>query len=79
MRSVSTRNLNPPSREISRQFKQQMRIYVDKLAEEANIENHSLLADELCLLLEGAIVTAQVSQRPTAALTAKKIAQKLIE
>ena len=68
-----------PIREISRQFKQQMRSYVAKLAEEAKIENHILLADELCLLLEGAIVTAQVSQSPTAALTAKKIAQKLIE
>lgn len=68
-----------PIREISRQFKQQMRNYVAKLAQEAKFENHSVLADELCLLLEGAIVTAQVSQNPQAALTAKKIAQRLIE
>ncbi len=68
-----------PIREISRQFKQQMRTYVVSLAEEANMDNHALLADELCLLLEGAIVTAQVSQSPAAALTAKKIAERLIE
>ena len=68
-----------PIREISKHFKQQMWNYVAELAQQANIENSSALADELCLLLEGAIVTAQVSQRPQAASTAKKIAEKLID
>lgn len=68
-----------PVREISKQFKQLMWNYVSSLAKEAGTQNYEELADELCLLLEGAIVTAQVWDNPQAAKTAKKIAQSLIE
>jgi len=68
-----------PIRNISKQFKQHMWDYVMKLAEEADAPNPKELADQLCLLLEGAIVTAQVSQKPNAAKTAKNIAKNLIE
>jgi AcrR family transcriptional regulator len=67
-----------PIREISKQFKQLMWEYIASLAKEAGAEKYEDLADELCLLLEGAIVTAQVSQNPNAALTAKKMAIKAI-
>ena len=67
-----------PVREISKQFKQQMWNYVADLSKQAGVEDHASLADELCLLLEGAIVTAQVSQNPQAASTAKKMAEKMI-
>ena len=67
-----------PVREISKQFKQLMWSYVADLAKDAGAKNYQELADELCLLLEGAIVTAQVSDKPQAAKTAKKIAQNLI-
>ncbi|MCP5381243.1 MAG: TetR family transcriptional regulator [Kordiimonadaceae bacterium] len=68
-----------PIREISRQFKQLMWNYVAELAKEANVKEPEKLANELCLLLEGAIVTAQVSQKPEAAITAKEIGKKLID
>ena len=68
-----------PIRQISRQFKQQMWDYVASLVKAAGAEDVKELADELCLLLEGAIVTAQVSQSHTAASTAKNIAQKLLK
>ncbi len=68
-----------PVREISRQFKQLMWNYVDGLAKDAGAKDHAALTDELCLLLEGSIVTAQVSQNPRAAKTARKIAETLIK
>lgn len=68
-----------PVREISRQFKQLMWSYVADLAKEGGADNHKELADEICLLLEGAIVTAQVSSNPKAAFVAKKMAKKAIE
>ncbi len=68
-----------PVREISRQFKRLMWRYVVDLGESAGAKNCEELADEICLLLEGAIVTAQVSDRPKAAGTAKKIAKALVE
>ena len=66
-------------RGISKQFKQLMRVYVEELAVAAGAENPAELAEELALLLEGAIVTAQVSKNPNSAKTAKKIAKMLIE
>lgn len=63
-----------PVRQISKLFKQQMHDYVRSLCVAAGAGNPDGLADELALLLEGAIVTAQVSGRPGAAETAKRIA-----
>ena len=68
-----------PVREISKQFKQMMWNYVRNLARETGTANADALADELSLLLEGAIVTAQVSDKPYAAKTARKMAQRAIE
>ena len=68
-----------PVRDISKQFKQMMWNYVAGLAREAGAADADALADELCLLLEGAIVTAQVAGKPDAARTARKIAQRAIE
>lgn len=70
---------NSPVRNISKQFKQLMWDYVSALGKEAGVKDHGALADEICLLLEGAIVTAQVSDNPKAASTARKIAKTMIE
>ena len=59
---------------VSREFKTMMRNYIEKLAVEAGAANANELASELSLLLEGAIVTAQVSHDLKAAYTAQKIA-----
>ena len=56
-----------------------MRGFVHELCVQAGVDNPDRLADELALLLEGAIVTAQVSQAPDAARIAKNTAKLLIE
>ncbi len=68
-----------PVREISKQFKKLLRYYVVSLAKEAGADDADELADELCLLLEGAIVTAQVSDDTKAASIARKMAVLAIE
>ena len=67
-----------PIREICREYKKLMRDYINDLAEEAGALNPQQLADELAILLEGAIVTAQVSQNKNAAEIAKRVAANLI-
>ena len=56
-----------------------MRGYIEQLAREAGLRDPGRVADTLALLLEGAIVTAQVSDRPDAAATAKGAARVLID
>lgn len=68
-----------PIREVCRQFKALMRGYIEQLAREAGLADPDDVADTLALLLEGAIVTAQVSDRPDAAATAKSAARVLID
>ena len=70
--------IDSPIRAISREFKSMMRGYIEKLAGEAGAPDPKELASELSLLLEGAIVTAQVSHLPTAAHTAKKMAKVIM-
>ena len=69
-----------PIREVCREFKALMRGYIESLCEKASLPNPASLADELALLLEGAIVTAQVAQdRCHAGQVAKAVAISLIE
>lgn len=70
---------NSPVRQISRQFKQLMWQYVNTLVHKAKSTNQNEITDELCILLEGAIVTAQVSGNEKAALSAKKVAAILLK
>ena len=67
-----------PIRDACREYKKLMRDYIKSLAEQAAMSNPGELADGLALLLEGATVTAQVSDRSNPAKTAKKIAKILI-
>jgi len=67
-----------PIREISKQFKRSMRDYIMELCKQAGAEEPDALADQLALILEGAIVTAQVSQKSDSARTAKRIASQLL-
>jgi len=66
-------------REVCKEFKRLMQSYMKSLAEQAGIKEADELASELAMLLEGSIVTAQVSeQSEKAAKTAKRVAQSLI-
>lgn len=68
-----------PIRQVARDFKKLMHQYVLELAVKMPVRDPEELARELSLLLEGAIVTAQVSGQPLAAQTAKRAARKLID
>ncbi len=68
-----------PIRQVCQDFKALMRRYIEDLCAALAAPDPAGLADELALLLEGAIVTAQVSQkRRRAAEVAKTAAAALI-
>jgi AcrR family transcriptional regulator len=68
-----------PIRQVCREFKRLMRSYIEKLAEAAGLHDAAGVAAELAILLEGSIVTAQVSGTPDCAMTAKRAAKVLID
>jgi AcrR family transcriptional regulator len=68
-----------PIRHVSIEYKKLMRNYLLGLCNQLDVERPEELADALALLLEGAIVTAQVSRNVQAAQTAKKVAKILID
>ena len=68
-----------PIRQVSIEYKKLMRAYLLGLCKQVAVAQAEELADALALLLEGAIVTAQVSGNAQAAQTAKKVAKILID
>lgn len=65
-------------RTVCKDFKAAIRSYIESLCRQAGLLEPEQLAKRLALLIEGAIVTAQVSQLEDAALTAKQAAILLI-
>jgi len=65
--------------EVCAQYKRRFRDTFERLAREGGYKNPGKLADQLALLFEGAIVTAQVTGAPEAAETAKEIAAMLLD
>lgn len=65
-------------RDACKGFKEKMRQYIESLCAQTGTEHPKDLSEQLALLLEGSIVTAQVSQKPNAAAVAKKTAQILL-
>lgn len=70
---------NAGIRNVCQEFKRMMREYLEQLAVEAGIPEASRVAASLALLLEGSIVTAQVSGSADSANTAKDAARVLID
>jgi len=66
-------------RHVCYDFKRLMAEFIKDLCVRAGARQPQQLAEELALLLEGAIVTAQVSQKPDAAKIAKRAAEALID
>jgi AcrR family transcriptional regulator len=66
------------ARVISRQHKERVHAYLKELAEAAKMSRPGELAAQLALLVEGAIVTAQVGDVKDAAPRARAIARKLL-
>jgi AcrR family transcriptional regulator len=67
-----------PVRQQSATHKQRIEDLLKGLAEEAGLKNPALLARQLVLLKEGAIIAAHVQQSPTAAADAKAAARVLL-
>ena len=68
-----------PVRQICKEYKKMVKGYIHSLCEQAGASHPQELAEELALLLEGATVTAQVSQNPKIAKIAKRAAKALID
>ncbi len=66
-------------RKACQSYKEQVTSFIEELANEADLENPAKVATSLSLLLEGAIVTAQVSGDPDSATTARAVAQLIID
>ena len=68
-----------PIRQICKEYKKLVKGYIRELCEQAGASDPQGLAEELAMLLEGATVTAQVSQNPKTAKIAKRVAKALID
>ena len=68
-----------PIRQVCCEFKTLVKGYIQELCRKAGAADPDRLAEELALLFEGAIVTAQVSQNAKAAQIAKRASKALIE
>ena len=66
-------------RYVCSDFKRMMAEFIQDLCTKMGARNSQHLAEELALLFEGAIVTAQVSRKPEAAKIAKRAAKILID
>jgi AcrR family transcriptional regulator len=66
-------------RYVCSDFKRMMADFIHDLCTKMGARNPQHLAEELALLFEGAIVTAQVSRKPEAAKIAKRVAKVLID
>lgn len=70
---------NTPIKNACKAFKNQMRQFIEQLATDANAKDPENLANTLAILLEGSIVTAQVSGNPNSAKQAQSAAKILID
>lgn len=68
-----------PIRHKCQEFKDLMKSYIRELCHQAGAPDADRLAEEIALLLEGAIVTAQVSHNAKAAQIAKRAAKTMID
>lgn len=72
-------NPEHPFHVLSARHKARVRGDIERLCKEAGLPDHKTLARQLALLMEGAIVTEQVSPGSQAAAEAKRIARILIQ
>ena len=70
---------NTSIRQVCKEFKRSMIGYIEELAGQAELSNPHEIASSLGLLLEGSIVTAQVSGDPNSASTAKQAAKVIVD
>ncbi len=66
-------------RQVCQEYKRLMKGYIRELCDQAGAPDAERLEEEISMLLEGATVTAQVSQNPKAAQIAKRAAKTIID
>jgi len=69
---------NSPMRGVSKSFKKMIWRYINSLCVKAGANNPETLANQLALLFEGAIVTAQINGTAVSAGIAKDVATQLL-
>ena len=69
---------NSPMRDVSKSFKKMVWRYIHDLCTKAGVTEPETMANQLALLFEGAIVTAQISGTAGSAATAKNVASQLL-
>ncbi len=67
-----------PAHRAAAQHKRAIEAIVRELAEQAGADDPEALAQDLCLVMEGAYVTRQVSGDPQAAAIARRVADQVI-
>ena len=70
---------NAAIQQVCKEFKRLMLSYLEELAVEAEIPDAHGVASAIAILLEGSIVTAQVSGTPECAATAREAAKVIID
>jgi AcrR family transcriptional regulator len=68
-----------PVHEASLRHKRSIEEFVHELAERAGVAEPAALAEELCLVIEGAYVTRSVTGDPATMAIARRVAERLIE
>lgn len=71
-------DIEDPIHAAAAEHKRLLRAYVRELAEAAQVKNAEGLADQLMLLMEGAIISTQVTRNPALAQQARAAAEVLI-
>ena len=69
---------SPPAHRLAAEHKVRVVEYLEKLCREAGLTDPRTTAEQLALLKEGAIATAQVRNMPEAAQSAKQMARVLL-
>ncbi|MEE8169346.1 MAG: TetR/AcrR family transcriptional regulator, partial [Phycisphaerae bacterium] len=72
-------DLGSPARQVARRHQESIRDYLRRLAEDASLPEPDTVVAQMCLLMAGAIVTAQAGGGSQAARHALAIAETLIE
>lgn len=68
-----------PAHVMAAKAKQAIQCIVEELAQQAGAMHPKLLAEELCMIMEGAYVTRQVTHNPQTIAIARRLAERTID
>ncbi len=68
-----------PAHAVAVKSKQAIQDIVEELAQQAGAAQPKALAEELCMIMEGAYITRQLSRSPQAIVIARRLAERAID